>query len=117
MLCGADINQLLSNPDDRKPSQEVKLITDLRNKMDGDTLDKRLAVARDLAALLSALITVDELPALLLALLPGLCDADTEAARGVAEVWTALVGVRATELLPKLEVIVKAFVDQLKKIT
>ncbi len=85
--------------------------------MDADTIDKRLAVARDVAALLSALITVDELPALLLALLPGLCDGDTEAARGVAEVWTALVAVRAAELLPKLEPLIKALVEQLKKIT
>lgn len=93
------INQVLGNPDNPKPAQEIKLITDIRNRLDQASSDDRLVILRDMCSLLTAVVGTNELISLLSGLLAkGLLDSDLEAAQGSALIFKTLLWSKCSEM-------------------
>ena len=93
------INQVLGNPDNPKPAQEIKLITDIRNRLDQASSDDRLVILRDMCSLLTAVVSTNELISLLQGLLAkGLLDSDQEAAQGSALIFKTLLWSKCSEM-------------------
>ena len=93
------INQVLGNPDNPRPVQEIKLITDIRNRLDQASSDDRLVILRDLCSLLVGVVGTTELMAMLQTLLSkGLLDPDQSAAQGSALIFKTLLYSKASEM-------------------
>ena len=107
------IDQLLRNSHDPKPSQEVKLLTEIRGSLEDGEHEDHIEPLRDMSGLLCTLISPTEYPKLLDTLLSGLGDSDTDAGLGAAVCSQTLIDKRGSELLPFLPLLVKGFVKAL----
>ena len=65
------IDQVLENPDNPKPMQEIRLITDIRNRLESRNQADRMEVMDDLAGLLTAVLSLEEVVDVLKQLLVG----------------------------------------------
>ena len=93
------IHQVLGNPDQPKPNQEIKLITDIRNRLEEENSDDRLVILRDLCSLLTAVVNTNELIAALQGLLTqGVLDSDHAAAQGAAMILKTFIYSKCTEM-------------------
>jgi hypothetical protein len=111
------IDQLLTNPDNPKPRQEVKLVTEIRARLAAPTLPERLQVACDLCAIVDTLVPVDELISLIFGLLATLTDPDDEAALGAATTMEALIKRQGHELTAVVAKLVGAILDKVPSLT
>ena len=106
------VSQLLSNPDQPKPSQEVKLITDCKQRLQQTQQPARLEAADDLAGVLVTLLPVSETSRLLSGLFTAFLDADSDAALGAAFLWSRLVHLQgrllASDVRPLLSGVLQA---------
>ena len=78
------VDQLLRNPDNPKPSADIKLVKDVRERIEPPNYHTRLPAVDDLSAILASLLPVAEVARLLEGLFPALLDGDGEAAIGAA---------------------------------
>jgi hypothetical protein len=108
------INQILHNPENPKPVQEIKLITEIRNRMEASPYPQRIPVIRDLAGILCAVLEIEELTRLLKALFAGLNDPDVEAAQGSAELYKGLVDRQGAQLLKALPSLITGLLEAVK---
>jgi len=121
------IAQVLANPDNPKPAQEIKLITDIRNRLvevpEGDSpsasafsgADERLVILRDLCSLLTAVVSVNDLMALQEALLAkGVLDRDLAAAQGAALIFKTILFSKASEMTLSVRTMVTGILAALK---
>jgi hypothetical protein len=110
------IDQVLKNPTDSKPSQDVLLCTQIRTRMESENATERLAVARDLASLLAQMLSPEELPLLLKRAISGsLNDPDPEAGLGSAHVLQTLFELRGAELTEHVPVLLTSALASLSK--
>jgi hypothetical protein len=92
------IDQVLKNPADTRPSQDILLFTELRTRMESEVQTERMAVVRDLAALLCTLVSPDMLVTLLRRLMGGLNDPDSDACLSAAHFLQGFFKTRGAEL-------------------
>lgn len=111
------VNQILGNPNDPKPAQEVKLITEIRNRLDSRHLEDRVKAIADLSGLVCTVLPIDDLMDLLTQLLSRLEDIDEEGSVGAAEFLKGVVAQKASAFGTKLEIIVGKFVEAVRTIT
>jgi maestro heat-like repeat-containing protein family member 1 len=106
-------NQLAINPDDPSPQEEVKLLTEIRDRLEEDGLDACMPVLNDLSSIVSTLLVPDELSRCLQSMLSGLGDSEHDAAEGNAELFKLLIKRRANELEPMLKELINGMVSAL----
>jgi len=93
------INQVLSNPDNPKPLPQIKLLTDIRNRLEEEESDKRLAILKDMCALLTPVVHIGEIMNLLSEIVScGMMDEDLEAAQGSALIFKTLLQAKVDEM-------------------
>eukprot|EP00455_Lapot_gusevi_P007712 TRINITY_DN13297_c0_g1_i8.p1 TRINITY_DN13297_c0_g1~~TRINITY_DN13297_c0_g1_i8.p1 ORF type:complete len:1353 (+),score=511.28 TRINITY_DN13297_c0_g1_i8:1-4059(+) len=109
------IDQVLRNPDDSRPSQDILLFTNIRTRMESEPAQERPAVVRDLASLISTLVSPDELPTLLHTLVLALNDSDIEAAHGSSYLINGIFQARAQELEPTVTQLMDGLLASLSK--
>lgn len=109
------INQVLANPDQPKPCQEIKLITDIRNRLEESNSDDRLVILRDLCSLLTAVVNTNELITSLHGLLAhGVLDSDHSAAQGAALVFKTFIYSKCTEMTVAIRLFVTGLLAALR---
>lgn len=111
------INQILGNPDNPRPAQEIKLITDIRNRLEPATLAEREHVVRDIAAILTSVLSIEEQIFLLKDITAAFVDPEEESAVGAAEVARGILERQGKEFLSALVPLVGGIVESVKKIT
>lgn len=109
------IDQILNNPDNPKPRQEIKLITEIRGRINVPAAE-RVAVVKDLTAILDSVISIDAVIELLNSLYRGLIDVDAEASVGAAVVMETLFLRQGPDLGKALEELVGGMVSAAKKV-
>lgn len=93
------INQILSNPDNPKPADEIKLITGIRNRLEEEVSDNRLVILKDICSLFTTLVNTNELITMLKEiLLSGVIDQDQSSAQGSAVINKYLLSLKASEM-------------------
>lgn len=116
------IDQLLSNPDNPKPKQEIKLISNVRAGLDNTSnlsLEARLPVLDELVGLVCAVLSNSppELVRLARTLVEGLVDPDPAGALGVGQMLTSLMKrIAASHLKNDAKDITRLFVDTLVRV-
>ena len=100
------VNQLLGNPDQPKPSQEVKLVSECKAKVERAAMAERMEGGEDLAGVLVSLLPVAEVSRLLNGLFTAFIDADTDAALGAAFFWSRLIHLQGKALTADLKMLV-----------
>ena len=100
------VDQLLHNPDNPKPSADIKLIKDVRERIESSNYHTRLPAADDLTAILVTLLPVAEVVRLLEGLFPALLDADGEAAIGAAYCLWRLIERQGRQMKDEVKVLV-----------
>ena len=99
------VDQLLHNPDNPKPSADIKLMKDVRERIEPANYHTRLPAADDLTAILVTLLPVAEVARLLQGLFPALLDADGEAATGAAYCLWRLVERQGRQMKDEVKVL------------
>ena len=100
------VDQLLHNPDNPKPSADIKLIKDVRERVESSNYHTRLPAADDLTAILVTLLPVADVARLLQGLFPALLDADGEAAIGAAYCLWRLIERQGRQMKDEVKVLV-----------
>ena len=100
------VDQLLHNPDNPKPSTDIKLIKEVRERIESSNYHTRLPAVDDLLAILVNLLPVTEVARLLEGLFPALLDADGEAAIGAAYCLWRLLERQGRQMRDEVKVLV-----------
>ena len=100
------VDQLLHNPDNPKPSADIKLIKDVRERIESSNYHTRLPAVDDLTAILVTLLPVAEVARLMEGLFPALLDADGEAAIGAAYCLWRLLERQGRQMRDEVKVLV-----------
>jgi len=101
------VDQLLHNPDNPKPSADIKLIKDVRERVTEQVnYHSRLPAVDDLTAILVTLLPVAEVARLLEGLFPALLDGDGEAAIGAAYCMWRLIERQGRQMKDEVKVLV-----------
>lgn len=114
------IDQVLENPDNPKPAQEVRLISDVKTRMEQRLHIDRLHAIEDLAGLVTAVLSLEEIVSVLIHLLGKTEDPDQEGAEGVATMVQGLVNQKGSVIVgieATLEKVVEAFLKAIKATT
>merc|ERR1719242_169144 len=104
MLCYVD--QLLRNPEDVKPSDNLKTLTSIKQLLVAEPVpENRISQAGEVAECLSTLVPSSEFKPLVVGLIPGVNDCDEQSSFGTCTVLRVLVEERGNEVeeyLPKI---------------
>jgi hypothetical protein len=92
------VDQILENQDNPKPAQEIRLMTEIRNRMEARTLHERLGVIKDLSGLVTEVLTLEEVVDTLVNLLGKVEDPDPDAATGVAHMIRGIVNQKGSAI-------------------
>ena len=100
------VHQLLGNPDQPKPSAEVKLLSECKAKVERQPMAERMEGGDDLAGVLVTLLPVAEVSRCLNGLFTAFIDADPDAALGAAYFWQRIIHLQGKALASDLKMLV-----------
>eukprot|EP00004_Rigifila_ramosa_P005673 TRINITY_DN1633_c0_g1_i5.p1 TRINITY_DN1633_c0_g1~~TRINITY_DN1633_c0_g1_i5.p1 ORF type:complete len:1396 (+),score=325.85 TRINITY_DN1633_c0_g1_i5:37-4224(+) len=105
-----------ANPDVAVP-EKVKALTEIRGRVCGEDTADHFAAMGDIAKILAVLLSVEEVPVLLEALLVGLSDKKSDSANATAVVMNGVVRIRGTELQQFTGQFVRGMLNAMPQIT